>query len=89
MCLYQCWLIENPREKLTRFELLDQQRWLKANSSLLNDFSIYNTLLESYHYLFNFFLSNKILLNEMIEVLLINGWLLQNEIGHFNNITNK
>nr|AND49411.1 hypothetical protein RF2 [Sphagnum portoricense] len=88
--LYQRWLIENPREKLTRFELLDnQQRWLKANSSLLNDFSIYSTLLESYHYLFNFFLSNKILLNEMIEVLLINGWLFQNEIGHFINITNK
>ncbi|CAM6032277.1 unnamed protein product (chloroplast) [Sphagnum compactum] len=88
--LYQRWLIENPREKLTRFELLDnQQRWLKANSSLLNDFSIYSTLLESYHYLFNFFLSNKILLNEMIKVLLINGWLFQNEIGHFINITNK
>jgi hypothetical protein len=88
--LYQRWLIENPREKLTRFELIDnQQRWLKANSSLLNDFSIYSTLLESYHYLFNLFLSNKILLNEMIEVLLINGWLFQNEIGHFINITNK
>jgi hypothetical protein len=88
--LYQRWLIENPREKLTRFELLDnQQRWLKSNSSLLNDFSIYSTLLESYHYLFNFFLSNKILLNEMIEVLLINGWLFQNEIGHLINITKK
>nr|AND48497.1 hypothetical protein RF2 [Flatbergium sericeum] len=88
--LYQRWLIENPREKLTRFELLDnQQRWLKANSLLLNDFSTYNILLESYHHLFNLFLSNKSLLNEMIEVLLINGWLFQNEIGHFINITNK
>ncbi len=33
------WVIENPREKLTRFELLDnQERWLEVNSSLLNDF---------------------------------------------------
>ncbi len=41
MFLYsEFWLIENPLEKLARFELIDnEQRWLKVNSLLLNDFN--------------------------------------------------
>nr|BAT70093.2 hypothetical protein Ycf2 [Takakia lepidozioides] len=81
--LYQRWLIENPKEKLTRFELLgNQQRWFKANSSLFHDSFIYSTLLESYRYLFKFFLSNRILLNRMTKILLKKGWLFQNEFEH-------
>ena len=87
--LYQRWLIENPQEKWTRFELLDnQQRWLKANNLLFNDSFIYKTLLEIYQYLLKFFLSNKILLNEMTTMLLKNKWLFQNEIEQFITITN-
>nr|YP_009732857.1 hypothetical chloroplast RF21 [Diphyscium foliosum]QHU77181.1 hypothetical chloroplast RF21 [Diphyscium foliosum] len=85
--LYQRWLIENPRENITRFELLDnQKRWLKANSLLLNDSFIYNILLEIYQYLLNFFILHRILLDEMTETLLKNKWLFQNEIEHFINI---
>nr|YP_009682215.1 Ycf2 [Fissidens nobilis]QDQ38638.1 Ycf2 [Fissidens nobilis] len=88
--LYQRWLIENPREKLIRFDLLNnQQRWLKVNNILLNDSFIYNTLLEIYQYLFKFFISHQVLLNEMTEILLKNKWLFHNEIEYFINILNK
>nr|YP_009041032.1 Ycf2 [Tetraphis pellucida]AIB08520.1 Ycf2 [Tetraphis pellucida] len=86
--LYQRWLIENPREILTQFKLLDnQQRWLKVNSLLFNDSFIYNTLLEIYQYLLNFFLTHRVLLNKMTQILLKNRWLFQNEIENFINIT--
>ena len=69
--LYQRWLIENPRENLTRFELLDnQQRSLKLNKLLFNDSFVYNTLLEIYQYLLNFFILHQVLLNEMTKILL-------------------
>jgi hypothetical protein len=86
--LYQRWLIENPQENFTRFDLLnDQQRWLKANNLLFNDSFIYNSLLEIYQYLLNFFLSHNILLTKMTKILLKNKWLFQNEIEQFISIT--
>lgn len=88
--LYQRWLIENPQKILTRFELLNnQQKWLKTNKLLLNDSLIYNTLLEIYQYLLQFFILHQVLLNEMTNVLLKNKWLFQNEIEDFMNIINK
>nr|YP_010881510.1 hypothetical chloroplast RF21 [Pellia neesiana]WIA68588.1 hypothetical chloroplast RF21 [Pellia neesiana]WIA68674.1 hypothetical chloroplast RF21 [Pellia neesiana]WIA68760.1 hypothetical chloroplast RF21 [Pellia neesiana] len=79
--LYQRWLIENLPEKFLRFELLNhQRRRLGVTNSSLNDSLTYTTLLESYQYLLRFFLSNKILLNRMIEMLLKNGWLFQDDI---------
>nr|BDN79683.1 Component of 2-MD heteromeric AAA-ATPase complex [Ditrichum rhynchostegium] len=88
--LYQRWLIENPRENLTRFDLLNnQQRWLKVNNLLLNDSFIYNTLLEIYQYLLKFFISHQFLLNEITKLLLKNKWLFHNEIEYFINILNK
>nr|YP_004376505.1 hypothetical chloroplast RF21 [Ptilidium ciliare var. pulcherrimum]ADK89599.1 hypothetical chloroplast RF21 [Ptilidium ciliare var. pulcherrimum] len=80
--LYQRWLIENIPEKFSRLELLTyRDRLFKINKLLLNDSFTYTTLLESYQYLFEFFLSNKILLNRMIEMLLRKKWLFKNEIG--------
>nr|YP_009667807.1 Ycf2 [Porella perrottetiana]QCW58582.1 Ycf2 [Porella perrottetiana] len=80
--LYQRWLIENIPEKFSRLKLLTHRnRWLKINKLLLNDSFTYTTLLESYQYLFEFFLSNKLLLNQMIKILLKKKWLFQNEIG--------
>lgn len=88
--LYQRWLIENPRENLTRFDLLNnQQRWLKVNNLLLNDSFIYNLLLEIYQYLLKFFILHQVLLNEMTKILLKNKWLFHNEIEYFINIINK
>jgi len=88
--LYQRWLIENPRENLTRFDLLNnQQRWLKVNNLLLNDYFIYNTLLELYQYLLKFFISHQALLNEMTNLLVKNKWLFHNEIEYFINIFKK
>ena len=88
--LYQRWLIENPRENLTRFDLLNnQQRWLKINNLLLNDYFIYNTLLEFYQYLLKFFISHQALLNEMTNLLIKNNWLFHNEIEYFINMFKK
>nr|YP_009732773.1 hypothetical chloroplast RF21 [Buxbaumia aphylla]QHU77115.1 hypothetical chloroplast RF21 [Buxbaumia aphylla] len=88
--LYQNWLIENSKENLIRFELLDnRQRWLKANTLLFNDSFTYNTLLEIYKYLLNFFISHQFLLKEMTNLLLKNKWLFQNEIEYFINIINR
>nr|YP_009863047.1 Ycf2 protein [Anthoceros agrestis]QKD76503.1 Ycf2 protein [Anthoceros agrestis] len=82
--LYQSWLIENSREKLSRFDLLNhRERWIKLNNKSFHYFSIHSTLLESYNYLLNFFISNRILLDEMTKMLLKDGWLFQNEIEHF------
>ena len=88
--LYQRWLIENPLETMTRFELLNnQQRWLKINNLLFNDSFIYYILLEIYQYLLNFFMLHQVLLNEMTKILLRNKWLFQNEIECFINKINK
>ncbi len=88
--LYQRWLIENPLETLTRFELLNnQQRWLKVNNLLFNDSFIYYTLLEIYQYLLNFFILHQVSLNEMTKILLRKKWLFQNEIEFFINKINK
>nr|YP_009667973.1 Ycf2 [Jubula hutchinsiae]QCW58748.1 Ycf2 [Jubula hutchinsiae] len=79
--LYQRWLIENIPEKFSRLKFLTHRdRWLKINNLLLNDSFSYTTLLESYQYLFEFFLSNKILLNRMIKILVKKKWLFHNEI---------
>nr|QWW92104.1 hypothetical protein [Spruceanthus planifolius] len=79
--LYQSWLIENIPEKFSRLKFLTyRDRWVKLNQLLLNDSFIYTTLLESYQYLFEFFLSNKVLLNEMIKILIKKQWLFHNEI---------
>nr|YP_009646029.1 Ycf2 [Ulota bruchii]QBX99105.1 Ycf2 [Ulota bruchii] len=88
--LYQRWLIENPLESMSRFELLNnQQRWLKVNNLLFNDSFIYYTLLEIYQYLLNFFIFHQVLLNEMTKILLRDKWLFQNEIEYFINLINK
>nr|BDW36627.1 Component of 2-MD heteromeric AAA-ATPase complex [Streblotrichum convolutum] len=88
--LYQRWLIENPRENLARFSFLNnQQRWLKVNNLLLNDSFIYNTLLEIYQYLLNFFISHQILLNQMTKLLLKNKWLFYDDIKYFINMFKK
>nr|QWW92022.1 hypothetical protein [Lejeunea sp. 17-8794] len=79
--LYQSWLIENIPEKFSRLKFLTyRDRWIKLNQLLLNDSFIYATLLEIYQYLFEFFLSNKILLNEMIKILIKKQWLFDNQI---------
>jgi len=79
--LYQRWLIENIPEKFSRLDLLTHRdRWIKINKLLLNDSFTYNILLESYQYLFEFFLSNKILLTQMTKTLLRKKWIFQNEI---------
>nr|YP_009667647.1 Ycf2 [Cololejeunea lanciloba]QCW58423.1 Ycf2 [Cololejeunea lanciloba] len=79
--LYQSWLIENIPEKFSRLKFLTyQDRWIKLNQLLLNDSFVYATLLEIYQYLFEFFLSNKALLNEMIKILIKKQWLFDNEI---------
>nr|YP_009867587.1 hypothetical protein RF2 [Drepanocladus aduncus]QKG04767.1 hypothetical protein RF2 [Drepanocladus aduncus] len=84
--LYQRWLIENPLENMSRFELLNnQQRCLKINNLLFNDSFIYYTLLEIYQYLLKFFILHQILLNEMTKILFRNKWLFQNEIEYFIN----
>nr|YP_009158473.1 hypothetical protein [Dioon spinulosum]YP_009158492.1 hypothetical protein [Dioon spinulosum]AFS64418.1 hypothetical protein [Dioon spinulosum]AFS64485.1 hypothetical protein [Dioon spinulosum]BAR93679.1 hypothetical protein [Dioon spinulosum]BAR93698.1 hypothetical protein [Dioon spinulosum]BDI62879.1 hypothetical protein RF2 [Dioon spinulosum] len=86
--LYQRWLIENPQEKVDRFELLiHRQRWLETNSSLSNESFLYNTLSESYQYLSNLFLSNRMLLNQMTRTLLKNRWLFPKEIEHLIHTT--
>nr|YP_010587417.1 Ycf2 [Didymodon constrictus]WAB45935.1 Ycf2 [Didymodon constrictus] len=88
--LYQRWLIENPRENLARFSFLNnQQRWLKVNNLLFNDSFIYNTLLEIYQYLLNFFISHQILLNQMTKLLLKNKWLFHDDIKYFINMFKK
>jgi hypothetical protein len=78
---YQRWLIGNKREKFYRFEsLINRQKWLGTNSLLSNESFLYNTLSESYQYLFNLFLSNRILLDKMTRTLSENQCLFPNEI---------
>nr|YP_010286695.1 Ycf2 [Scapania undulata]UKT60617.1 Ycf2 [Scapania undulata] len=79
--LYQRWLIENIPGKFSRLDLLTHRdRWIKMNTIFLNDSFTYNILLESYKYLFEFFSSNKILLNKLTKTLLKKKWMFQNEI---------
>nr|YP_009032800.1 hypothetical chloroplast RF21 [Osmundastrum cinnamomeum]AHA59533.1 hypothetical chloroplast RF21 [Osmundastrum cinnamomeum] len=78
--LYQSIMIENLQERFNRFKLLShRQRWIKSNSSSLNDSTIYNTLFESYQYLFNFFLSNRALLDRITRNLLDNESMLPDD----------
>ena len=85
--LYQRWLLENPQENLSHFDLLNkQQRWLKLNNLTFNDSFIYNILLEIYQYLLKFFISHEFLLNKMIKSLLKNKWLFPNEVEYFIKI---
>nr|YP_010184960.1 Ycf2 [Pseudotsuga brevifolia]QVH34639.1 Ycf2 [Pseudotsuga brevifolia] len=80
---YQRWLIENPREKVDRFEsLIHRQRWLGTHSFLSNESFLYNTLSESYQYLSNLFLSNRMLLDQLTKTLLDKKCLFPNEIEH-------
>nr|YP_009943645.1 Ycf2 [Scapania ampliata]QOD95443.1 Ycf2 [Scapania ampliata] len=79
--LYQRWLIENIPGKFSRLDLLTHRdRWIKMNTIFLNDSFTYNILLESYKYLFEFFSSNKILLDQITKTLLEKKWMFQNEI---------
>nr|QWW92698.1 hypothetical protein [Tayloria sp. 49123] len=88
--LYQRWLIENPLQNMTRFELLNhKEKWLKVNNLLFQDSFIYYTLLEIYQYLLNFFILHQVSLNEMTKILINKKWLFQNEIEYFINIINK
>lgn len=88
--LYQRWLIENIPEKFSRLNLFTHRdRWLKINHLLLNDSFTYMTLLESYQYLFEFFLSNNKLLNRITKILLKKKWIFQNEIGDIINDIKK
>ena len=81
--IYQRWLIENTGEKVDRFEsLIHRQKWLGTNSLLSNESILYNTLFESYQYLSNLFLSNRMLLDQMTKTLLEKKWLFPNEIEH-------
>nr|YP_010832659.1 hypothetical chloroplast RF21 [Astragalus jiuquanensis]WFG52401.1 hypothetical chloroplast RF21 [Astragalus jiuquanensis] len=74
----------NTQEK--HFELLiHRQRWLRTNTSLStlsksNGYFRSNTLLESYQYLSNMFLSNATLLDEMTKTLLRKQWLFPDEM---------
>nr|QWW91917.1 hypothetical protein RF2 [Keteleeria fortunei var. cyclolepis] len=80
---YQRWLIENTIEQVDHFEsLIHRQRWLGTNSLLSNESFLYNTLSESYQYLLNLFLSNRMLLDQMTKTLLEKKWLFPNEIEH-------
>ena len=80
---YQRWLIENPIKKVDRFEsLIHHKRCLGTNSLLSNESFLYNTLSESYQYLSNLFLSNRMLLDQMTKTLLEKKWLFPNEIEH-------
>nr|YP_010964345.1 hypothetical chloroplast RF21 [Astragalus tumbatsica]WNM88923.1 hypothetical chloroplast RF21 [Astragalus tumbatsica] len=75
----QPWFMKNTQEK--HFELLiHRQRWLRTNSSFSNGFFRSNTLLESYQYLSNLFLSNGTLLDEMTKTLLRKEWLFPDEM---------
>nr|YP_009770550.1 Ycf2 [Astragalus bhotanensis]QIT01252.1 Ycf2 [Astragalus bhotanensis]UWV18787.1 Ycf2 [Astragalus bhotanensis] len=75
----QPWFMKNTQEK--HFELLiHRQRWLRTNSSFSNGFFRSNTLLESYQYLSNLFLSNGTLLDEMTKTLLRKQWLFPDEM---------
>jgi hypothetical protein len=79
--LYQRWSIENIPGKFSRLDLLTHRdRWIKFNTVLLSDSLTYNIILESYQYLLDFFLSNKVLLNRMTRTLLERKWIFQNEI---------
>nr|YP_010832507.1 hypothetical chloroplast RF21 [Astragalus oxyglottis]WFG51945.1 hypothetical chloroplast RF21 [Astragalus oxyglottis] len=75
----QPWFMMNTQEK--HFELLiHRQRWLRTNSSFSNGFFRSNTLLESYQYLSNLFLSNGTLLDEMTKTLLRKQWLFPDDM---------
>nr|YP_009440637.1 hypothetical chloroplast RF21 [Lessertia frutescens]ATG87703.1 hypothetical chloroplast RF21 [Lessertia frutescens] len=75
----QPWFMKNTQEK--HFELLiHRQRWLRTNSSLSTGFFRSNTLLESYQYLSNLFLSNATLLDDMTKTLLRKQWLFPDEM---------
>lgn len=79
--LYQRWLIENIPGKFSRLDLLTHRdRWIQLNTQLLDDSLMYTILLECYQYLFEFFLSNKILLNQITKTLLRKKWIFQDEI---------
>nr|YP_010426522.1 Ycf2 [Phyllolobium chinense]USM11214.1 Ycf2 [Phyllolobium chinense] len=75
----QPWFMKNTQEK--HFELLiHRQRWLRTKSSLSTVLFRSNTLLESYQYLSNLFLSNGTLLDEMTKTLLRKQWLFPDEM---------
>nr|QYB22628.1 hypothetical protein RF2 [Prumnopitys amara] len=76
---YSRWLVEfSPM--FDRFEFsVDRQR---GNNRCLSESFIHNFLSESYQYLVNIFLSNKILLNKMTKTLLKKKILFPNEIVH-------
>nr|QCD15670.1 hypothetical chloroplast RF21 [Osmunda japonica] len=77
---YQSIMIEKLEERFNRFKVLaHRQRWMESNSLSLKDSTIYNTLFESYQYLFNFFLSNRILLNRITRELLDNESMLPDD----------
>ena len=79
--LYQRWLIENIPEKFSRLDLLTyRDRWIKINKILFNESLTYKIILESYQYLIEFFLSNKVLLDRITKTLLKKKWIFQNEI---------
>jgi len=79
--MYTSWFVKNMQDK--HFDsFIDHQRWLRTNSSLSlsNDSFRSNTLLESYQYLSNLFLSNERLFDQMAKRLLRTGWLFPDEI---------
>nr|YP_009166648.1 photosystem I assembly protein Ycf2 [Epipremnum aureum]YP_009166669.1 photosystem I assembly protein Ycf2 [Epipremnum aureum]ALB38626.1 photosystem I assembly protein Ycf2 [Epipremnum aureum]ALB38647.1 photosystem I assembly protein Ycf2 [Epipremnum aureum] len=80
--LYNRGLLENTPE----IELLiHRQRRLGTNSSLFYRSFRSNTILESYQYLSNLFLSNRRLLDQITRTLLRKGWLFPDEIQHLIN----
>nr|ANZ53658.1 hypothetical protein [Gnetum parvifolium]ANZ53724.1 hypothetical protein [Gnetum parvifolium]ANZ53790.1 hypothetical protein [Gnetum parvifolium] len=88
LALYHRWVIENPRGQSDRWDLvIDRQRSLETNCSVSNELFLYNILSESYQYLLNLFLSNRMLLNQMTKTLLKTKWLFANEIKHLFSTT--
>nr|YP_009694131.1 hypothetical chloroplast RF2 [Christensenia aesculifolia]QEI60306.1 hypothetical chloroplast RF2 [Christensenia aesculifolia] len=79
--LHQDRLLEDLQEKYARFNpLIHRQRWIRSNRLLFNDLIIYNILFESYQYLLNFFLSNRLLLTQLTKILVDKEVILPNEI---------
>nr|YP_009059784.1 hypothetical protein Ycf2 [Amentotaxus formosana]UPV69862.1 hypothetical protein RF2 [Amentotaxus formosana]BAP47774.1 hypothetical protein Ycf2 [Amentotaxus formosana] len=78
MLIYDRWLREKTRDDKFRQFLIEGER---GNIDLLsNECFIYNTLSESYEYLSNLFLTNRMLLKQILNTLLKTKWLSRNDI---------
>nr|NP_569607.1 Ycf2 [Psilotum nudum]Q8WHW9.1 RecName: Full=Protein Ycf2 [Psilotum nudum]BAB84296.1 hypothetical protein [Psilotum nudum] len=74
--LYQSIFIENTQDRYNHLNLLNYRHSLSSSREGL----IYMILLESYHYLLNLFLSNRIILEKMAIILLKNTLISSKEV---------